>query len=71
MSASPATGKVTCTNDNGSGKKAADDTQPLAVSGNVATAICDLQPGWFIVTKPTSKSPRSRGSWQVTGSLLG
>jgi hypothetical protein len=71
VSSSPATGKTTCTNNNGSGKPKTYDTQPLAVSGNVATAVCDLEPGWFVVTKPTTKDPHSRGSWNVSGSYSG
>jgi len=68
VSSVPITGKTVCTN--GDGKKGTD-TQPLAVSGNVATAVCDLQPGWFVVSKPTKKDPHSHGAWNVSGSYSG
>lgn len=71
VSSVPITGKTTCTNDNGSGKPRTYDTQPLAVSGNVATAVCDLEPGWFVVSKPTNKDPHSHGAWNVSGSYSG
>jgi len=71
VSSVPITGKTKCTNDNGSGHPAQYDTQPLAVSGNVATAVCDLQPGWFEVSRPTNKNPHSHGAWNVSGSYSG
>ena len=65
VAASPATGpgKRTCTNGG--------DSQPLAVSGNVGTAVCDLQPGWFVVSKMTSTNKHPKGSWNVTANYSG
>jgi hypothetical protein len=71
VASSPATGKTTCTNDNGSGKPKTYDTQPLAVSNNVATAVCDLQPGWFVISKVTPANKHAHGSWNVSGSYSG
>ncbi|HXQ59713.1 MAG TPA: Ig-like domain-containing protein [Acidimicrobiales bacterium] len=65
VSASPATlkSKRTCTNGG--------DVQPLAVTGNVGTATCDLQAGWFVISKvgPGNKFPH--GSWNVTANYSG
>jgi hypothetical protein len=70
VSSVPGTGtKTTCTNSNGftGAHKKSNNTQPLAVSGNVATAICDLQPGWFVISK--GKNPT--GKWNISGSYSG
>jgi hypothetical protein len=47
------------------------DTQPVAVTGNVGTATCVLQPGWFIVPSPTHMTPHPHGAWNVTASYSG
>jgi len=65
VSSTPATlkGKRICTNGG--------DRQPLAVTGNVGTAVCDLQPGWFVISKPRPKNPHQHGSWNVTANYSG
>jgi hypothetical protein len=65
VSATPATGpgKRMCTNGGNS--------QPLAVTGNVGTAVCDLQPGWFIISKMTPANKHPHGSWNVTANYSG
>jgi predicted thioesterase len=47
------------------------DTQPVAVTGNVGTATCVLQPGWFIVPSPNHATPHPHGAWNVTASYSG
>jgi hypothetical protein len=47
------------------------DSQPLAVTGNVGTAVCILQSGWFIVPKPTRGTPHPKGAWQVSATYSG
>jgi hypothetical protein len=65
VSSTPATPKAKriCTNGG--------DRQPLAVTGNVGTAVCDLQPGWFVISKPRPKNPHQHGSWNVTANYSG
>ncbi len=50
---------------------AGGDVQPVAVTGNIGTATCVLQPGWFIVPNPTHQTPHPHGAWNVTGSYSG
>ncbi|HVC69601.1 MAG TPA: hypothetical protein VNC61_04975 [Acidimicrobiales bacterium] len=67
VSSVPVTSKTKCTNGGAHGS----NTQPLVVVGNVGTAVCDLQPGWFVVSKvgPGNKYPH--GAWNVTASYGG
>jgi hypothetical protein len=71
VSSVPVTGKTICTNDNGSGKKGTFDTQPLSVSGNVGTAVCDLQPGWFVISKVGPGNKHPHGAWNARASYAG
>jgi len=50
---------------------AGGDTQPVAVTGNVGTATCVLQAGWFIVPNATHTTPHPHGAWNVTASYSG
>jgi hypothetical protein len=50
---------------------AGGDVQPVAVTGNVATATCTLTSGWFVVRPPTKKTPHPHGSWNVSASYSG
>jgi hypothetical protein len=65
VSASPATAKSkrTCTNGG--------DVQPLAITGNVGTASCELQAGWFIISKVSPGNKHPHGSWNVTANYSG
>jgi hypothetical protein len=50
---------------------AGGDVQPVAVTGNVATATCSLGSGWYVVHGPTKKQPHPHGSWNVSASYSG
>jgi hypothetical protein len=50
---------------------AGGDLQPITVTGNVATATCVLQPGWFIVPSPTHRTPHPHGAWNVSATYSG
>jgi hypothetical protein len=50
---------------------AGGNTQPVAVTGNVGTATCTLQAGWFIVPTPNHMTPHPHGAWNVTASYSG
>jgi hypothetical protein len=58
----------------GSNKKllcAGGDLQPIAVSGNVATASCSLQAGWFVVPPKTKSDKHPVGTYGVSAVYLG
>jgi len=65
----PVTGKTKCTNGGTHGQ--GSNTQPLAVTGNVGTAVCDLQPGWFVISKVSPGNKHPHGAWNVTASYSG
>lgn len=65
VSASPATAKGLRTCMNGG------DVQPIAVTGNVGTASCELPSGWFVISKMTQQNKHPHGSWNVTASYSG
>jgi Bacterial Ig-like domain (group 3) len=50
---------------------AGGDLQPIAVTGNVGTATCVLQAGWFIVPSATHMTPHPHGAWNVSASYGG
>jgi hypothetical protein len=50
---------------------AGGDKQPLAVSGNVATATCSLSSGWFTVPKKTKTDKHPVGTYGVTATYIG
>jgi len=50
---------------------AGGDLQPVAVSGNVATATCSLQAGWFIVPPQTKTNKHPVGTYGVSAVYLG
>jgi hypothetical protein len=47
------------------------NNQPVAVSGNVATATCHLVSGWFTIPKKTKNNKHPTGSYGVTATYLG
>jgi hypothetical protein len=50
---------------------AGGNLQPLAVSGNVATATCSLSAGWFVVPAPTKTEKHPTGGYGVTAVYVG
>jgi hypothetical protein len=50
---------------------AGGDLQPVAVSGNVATATCSLQAGWFVVPPKTKTDKHPVGTYGVSAVYLG
>jgi Tfp pilus assembly protein PilV len=50
---------------------AGGDKQPIAVTGNVGTATCVLQAGWFIVPSPSHRTPHPHGAWNVSATYSG
>ena len=50
---------------------AGGDKQPIAVTGNVGTATCVLQAGWFIVPPPSHRTPHPHGAWNVSATYSG